>query len=176
MMIIYGVIFLLILVGAFLAYCSMKPNEFRVERTVTINAPAEKMFPMINDFHQWVQWSPYEKMDTTMKKTFSGAEKGKGAIYEWAGNKKVGEGRMEILDTTSPSSVKLSLDFYKPMQFHNKGEFILKPNGDSTDVTWAMFGPQPFMGKVMGTFINMDKLIGKDFEAGLANMKQIAEK
>jgi len=173
-LIIIGIIVLL--VAALLGYASTKPDAFRVQRSASMKAPPEKIFPLINDFHHWGSWSPWEKLDLEMKKTHSGAASGKGAVYEWEGNKKVGQGRMEITDESPPSKVSIKLDFIKPFQANNKAEFALDRQSDSTNVTWSMDGSQPFMFKVMGVFMNLDKMIGKDFEAGLASMKGIAEK
>jgi len=173
-LIIVGIIVLL--VAGLLGYAATKPDTFRVQRSASMKAPPEKIFPLINDFHNWVSWSPWEKLDLEMKKTHSGAASGKGAIYEWEGNKKVGQGRMEITEESPPSKVAIKLDFIKPFQANNKAEFALDRQGDSTNVTWTMDGSQPFMFKVMGVFMNLDNMIGKDFEAGLASMKGIAEK
>src|SRR5215472_14039863 len=173
-LIIVGIIVLL--VAGLLGYAATKPDTFRVQRPASMKAPPEKIFPLINDFHNWVSWSPWEKLDLEMKKTHSGAASGKGAIYEWEGNKKVGQGRMEITEESPPSKVAIKLDFIKPFQANNKAEFALDRQGDSTNVTWTMDGSQPFMFKVMGVFMNLDNMIGKDFEAGLASMKGIAEK
>src|SRR5206468_3186084 len=148
---------------------------FRIERGTTIKAPPEKIFALINDFHNWGSWSPWEKMDPTMKRTHSGPPSGLGAVYEWEGNKKVGKGRMEIVESSSPSKTVIKLDFFKPFEAHNTAEFTLEPQGDSTNVTWAMHGRQPYMLKVMCLFMDMDKMVGKDFETGLANMKAAAE-
>ena len=131
---------------------------------------------MIADFNAWSAWSPYEKRDPAMKRRFSGKPSGVGAIYEWDGNRNVGQGRMEILESTPPSKVRIDLQFMKPFKAHNVAEFTLDPHGQNTTVTWAMYGPMTFMSRVMGLFINMDKMIGKDFEAGLQNLKAIAEK
>ena len=155
---------------------AMKPDNFRVERSATIKAPPEKVFPLIDDFHRWDAWSPWEKRDPAMKRTHSGAPAGKGAVYEWDGNKDVGKGRMEIADTTPPSKVAINLDFEKPFAGHNKVTFTLEPRGDATNVTWRMEGRCNFFAKVIGIFINMDDMVGKDFEAGLAAMKAAAEK
>ena len=173
-LIIVGIIVLL--VAGLLGYAATKPDTFRVQRSATMKAPPEKIFSLINDFHNWGAWSPWEKLDLAMKKTHSGAASGKGAIYEWEGNKKVGQGRMEITEESPPSKVAIKLDFIKPFQANNKAEFALDRQGDSTNVTWTMDGSQPFMFKVMGVFMNLDNMIGKDFEAGLASMKGIAEK
>jgi len=147
-----------------------------VERTASIKAPPEKIFAVLDDFHNWGVWSPWEKMDPDMKRTFSGAANGQGAVYEWQGNSKVGQGRMEITDATAPSQVTIKLDFIKPFEGHNVAEFVLQPSGEATNVTWTMRGPSPYIAKVMSVFCNMDSMIGKDFEAGLANLKAATEK
>jgi len=167
-------IIVVVLIAAILGYAMTMPDSFRVQRTTSIKAPPEKIFSIINDFHRWGSWSPWEKMDPEMKRTYSGAASGKGAAYAWQGNSKVGEGRMEIADT-SPSKVTIKLDFMKPFEAHNTAEFTLEPKGDSTNVTWAMYGPSEFITKVMGVFVSMDKMVGKDFETGLANLKALAE-
>lgn len=159
-----------------LILAALKPDTFRVERTTIIKADPSNIFLRINDFHNWVAWSPYEKLDPTMKKTFSGAASGKGAVYEWNGNNKAGTGRMEILESSAPSKIVIKLDFLTPFEGHNTSEFTMLPKGDSTQVTWAMHGPSPFMMKIMGVFMNMDKMLGNDFEAGLANLKAVAER
>jgi hypothetical protein len=151
-----------------------QPDEFRIQRTATINAPAEKIVPHIEDFHQWSAWSPWEHLDPAMQRTFSGAPTGKGSIYEWSGNSDVGQGRMEILDA-APDKVSIKLHFHKPMEASNVAEFALQPKGDATDVTWAMYGPMPFISKVMCVFFDMDKMIGPDFEKGLAQLKTVSE-
>ena len=165
-----------ILIAALLIYAATKPNTFRVQRTTSINAPPDKVFGLINDFHTWAAWSPWEKKDLAMKKTHSGTPQGKGAVLEWDGNKDVGTGRMEVLESVPASKIAIKLDFFKPFEAHNQAEFTLIPNASSTQVTWAMYGPQPFMMKVMDIVMNMDEMVGKDFEAGLANLKAIAEK
>lgn len=168
-------IVILLAVAGVLGYASTKPDQFRVERSAVIKAPAEKIFPHINSFHQWEAWSPYEKLDPTMKRTFSGTESGVGAIYVWEGDSKVGAGRMEILESTPSTAIKIKLDFLKPMEGHDTAEFTLAPQGDSTTVTWAMSGPAAYIMKVMGVFFDMDKMIGKDFEVGLNNLKTLTE-
>ena len=168
-------IIVVVLIAAILGYAMTMPDNFRVQRTTSIKAPPEKIFPLINDFHRWGSWSPWEKMDPEMKRTYSGAAAGKGAAYAWQGNSKVGEGRMEIADASPPSKVTIKLDFMKPFEAHNTAEFTLEPKGDSTNVIWAMYGPSQYMAKVIGVFVSMDKMIGKDFETGLANLKSVAE-
>jgi uncharacterized protein YndB with AHSA1/START domain len=167
---------IIVLLGVLLGVAASKPNEFTVRRTTRISATPDRIFPQINDFHNWAAWSPYEKLDATMKKTFTGASSGKGAVYEWDGNSKVGKGRMEITDASAPRKVVIKLDFVRPFRASNTSEFTLEPQGDSTDVTWSMRGASPFMMKVMGVFMNMDNLIGRDFETGLANLKANAER
>lgn len=158
-----------------LLMAAAKPDTFHVERAVTIAAPPERIFPLINDFRNWRSWSPYEKLDPAMKRTLSGAESGKGAIYEWHGNGKAGQGRMEIA-AASPSKVAIDLHFLKPFRANNLAEFKLDPQGGTTKVTWSMDGKSAFATKIMGTVFNLDRMIGKDFETGLANLKAIAEK
>jgi uncharacterized protein YndB with AHSA1/START domain len=165
-----------LVVAAVLAFATTKPDTFRVERSASIKAPPEKIFPLINDFHQWPQWSPWEKLDPAMQRTHGGPAQGVGASYAWVGNSKVGEGRMEIVTSVPSSQIDIKLDFLKPFEAHNKALFTLKPEGDGTQVVWVMDGPAPFVTKLMSVFVSMDKMIGKDFEAGLANMKAAAEK
>ena len=170
------VIVLVVIVAAILGYAATRPDTFSVQRAASIKAPPEKIFPLIDDFHRWTVWSPWEKLDPDMKRTFSGSAAGKGAAYAWQGNSKVGEGRMEILDDPAPSKIVIKLDFIKPFEGHNTATFLLVPKGEVTDVTWTMDGPSPFVSKLIGVFMNMDKMIGNDFEAGLANLKAAAEK
>ena len=165
------VVILLVLVVA-----STRPDSFRLQRSANINAAPEKIFPLINDFHNWAAWSPWEHLDPAMKKTLSGSPSGLGSVYEWTGNDKAGQGRMEITGSTPSSNVTIKLDFLKPFEAHNQTTFDMMPVGDSTKVTWTMTGPSNFMSKVMQVFMNMDKMIGKDFETGLGNLKGIAEK
>jgi len=163
-------------IAVILILAATKPDTFRIERSTTINAPAEKIFAVLSDFHQWTGWSPWEHKDPALKRNFSGAERGKGAIYGWEGDKNVGTGRMEILEANAPSKLVIKLDFFKPFEAHNTAEFTMLPQGNATNVHWVMHGPAPFMSKVMGVFMSFDKLVGKDFEAGLANLKQLTEK
>jgi len=168
------IIVVVVLAGIF-GYAATRPDTFRVQRTISIKAPPEKIFARVNDFHEWGSWSPYEKLDPAMKRTFSGAASGKGAAYAWEGSDKVGAGRMEISDT-SPSKTLIKLDFTKPFESSNVAEFSVDTQGDNSNVTWAMYGPSPYVSKVMGLFFNMDSMIGKDFESGLANLKTTVEK
>ena|SRR5438309_10004986 len=164
------------LIVALLVYAATKPDTFRVQRSASIKAPPEKIFALINDLHSWGAWSPWEKKDPAMKRTYSGAANGRGAVYEWEGNREVGKGRMEIAESSPPSKVTIKLDFIKPFEAHNTVEFTLEPKGDSTNVTWAMQGHTPYFAKVIHVFFDMDSMVGKDFETGLANLKAIAEK
>jgi uncharacterized protein YndB with AHSA1/START domain len=165
-----------VLIAAILIYAATKPDTFRIQRSININAPPEKIFPLINDFNNFGAWSPYEKKDPMMNRKISGVANGKGAVYEWEGDHNVGKGRMEITDTSPPSKVIVNLDFVKPFETHNIVEFTLDAQGDSTNVTWAMHGPSPYIAKIIHLFIDMDSMVGKDFENGLANLKAIAEK
>jgi uncharacterized protein YndB with AHSA1/START domain len=170
------VVVVLVGVAVLLGFAATKPDEFRMQRSANIKAPPEKIFALINDLHSWTSWSPWEKLDPALKRTYSGAASGPGAVYEWEGNKKVGKGLMEIIDTSPPSRITIKLDFLKPFEAHNTAEFTLDGQGDSTTVTWAMHGNQPYMIKVMTLFFSMDKMVGKEFETGLANLKSITEK
>src|SRR5262245_33663194 len=167
---------LLLIVGVVLANAATKPDIFRVERTASIKAPPDRIFSLIANFDNWGAWSPYEKKDPAMKRTRSGAPSGKGSIYAWDGDKNVGRGRMEIAEATSPSKITLKLDFEKPFEAHNIVNFTMVPRGDATDVTWAMQGRVPFLAKIVHVFIDVDRMVGRDFEAGLANLKALAEK
>ena len=167
---------LLTAVAAILIYASTKPDSFRVERSAAMNAPPEKIFPFIDGLKRWTEWSPYEGRDPGMKRVYSGTESGKGAVYEWDGNDDVGKGRMEIVDSTPPHRVVIKLDFLKPFEGHNMTELTVEPKGNQTIVTWAMYGPSTFMTKLVGTFTDMDDMIGRDFAAGLAKLKTAVEK
>ena len=164
-----------LLIAALLVFAASKPDTFRVQRSASIAAPAEKIFLHINDLHAHHAWSPFEK-DPAMKRTHSGAPSGKGAVYEWEGNREVGKGRIAITESVPSSRLVLALDMLEPFEAHNTVEYTLEPKGNATDVTWAMYGRQPFMAKLMSTFINCDKLVGSQFELGLANLKAIAER
>lgn len=174
--IIIAAIVLVAAIAVVLILAATKPDIFRIERSATINAPAEKIFAVLSDFRRWGGWSPWENKDPDMKRVFSGAERGTGAVYGWEGDKNVGTGRMEILEANTPSKLVIKLDFFKPFEAHNTAEFTMLPQGNATNVHWVMHGPSPFMAKVMHVFINMDKMVGKDFEQGLANLKQLTEK
>ncbi len=168
-------IVLAIVIATVLILAAAKPNTFSVERAIDIKAPPQKIFPLISDFRQWRSWSPYENRDPALKRSYSGAETGKGAVYAWEGNRNVGSGRMEILQAPPPAAVVIKLDFLKPFEAHNIAEFTILPQGDATRLTWRMSGPAPLMSKVMQVFMDMDRMIGKDFEVGLANLKRLTE-
>lgn len=163
------------LIAGILVAASFQPDTFQVERSASINAPASVIFPYINDLKKWSSWSPYEKIDPAMKRTFSGADSGTGAIYEWDGNNDVGAGRMEIVAETPPSQIGIQLDFLRPMEGRNRVEFTLKETGGATQVTWSIQGPMAFLSKIMCLFFDMDKMIGGDYEAGLADLKKVSE-
>lgn len=165
-----------VLLAALLIFAATKPDTFRIQRATSIKAPPEKVFPLVNDLRAHGAWSPWEKKDPAMKRAFSGPASGKGAVYEWDGNKEIGKGRLEITDLSPPSKVTMKLDFVRPFEAHNVVEFTLDAKGGTTNVTWAMHGPQPYMAKIMSLFIDCDAMVGKEFETGLANLKAIAER
>ena len=146
-----------------------------MERTALIKAPPDRIYALLADFHAWDRWSPWAHLDPTMKTTYSGTASGPGAIYEWNGNKEVGQGRMEITAAAPPSSVQIQLDFLAPFESHNIARFTLQPQGDSTQVLWRMEGPSPYVSRLIGVFISMDDMVGKDFDTGLAKLKSVAE-
>jgi uncharacterized protein YndB with AHSA1/START domain len=175
--VIKGIALLIVaLIAGVLIFATTKPDTFSVQRSATIKAPPEKIFAVLNDFHRWTEWSPWEKLDPAMKRTLGGAPSGKGATYAWEGNSKAGQGRMEIVESTPPGTVGIQLDFIKPFEGHNRTVFTLTPQGDATQVNWSMSGPTPFVSKLMQVFVSMDAMIGKDFEEGLANLKALTEK
>jgi carbon monoxide dehydrogenase subunit G len=158
-----------VIVGIVLAVAATRPDQFRVLRSASIKAPPERIYPLIADFERWSAWSPYEKKDPAMKRSI------RGPVYEWEGNQDVGQGRMQIVEAAAPSKVRLKLDFVKPFEVHNMVEFSLERRGEETSVTWDMQGPAPFVSKVIGLFVDMDDMVGRDFEAGLAALKAVAE-
>lgn len=166
---------IVVIIAFILILACFQPDSFTVQRSISIKAAPEKVFTQINDFHNWGAWDPWAKLDPAMKTTLSGAASGKGAVYEWSGNGQVGSGRMEITDSTAPSKVDIQLDFLKPMAAQDTATFTLQPQGDSTQVTWAMNGRVPFVGKIFHLFLNMDKMVGGQFEKGLNDMKSAAE-
>jgi uncharacterized protein YndB with AHSA1/START domain len=165
-----------LVVAGILAFAASRPDTFRVERSIAIQAPPERIFPFINDYRQWAAWSPYENKDPAMKRTYGATTAGKGATYAWEGDGNVGQGSMAIEESRPPSHVAIRLDFVKPIEAHNRVDFTLVPQGDSTTVTWAMQGPAPYVSRLMQVFFDMDNMVGRDFEAGLAKLKAVAEK
>jgi hypothetical protein len=168
-------IVLAVLIIVLVVVIATRPAEFRVTRTATISAPAPAVFAQVNDFHNWEAWSPWAKLDPGMTQAYSGAPAGPGAVYTWAGNKKVGEGRMTVLESRPSDLVRIKLEFLKPFAATNTTELTFRPQGDQTVVTWSMNGKNNFMAKAFSLFMNMDKLVGGDFEKGLAQMKSVAE-
>jgi len=173
---------LLVLVAAIvglLAYASTRPPTFRIERAIRIGAPIVQVAELIDDFREWQKWSPWEHIDPTLQRKFSGAEAGVGAVYEWTGTGKAGAGRMEIIEMRTGSEgglITIKLDFLKPFKASNTAEFLMVPTDHAgTNLTWSMFGPSPFVSKLMGVFMDFDKMVGKDFEAGLVALKRNAE-
>src|SRR5262245_11219317 len=166
----------LCLVAAVLGYAATRPDTFQIQRAARIGAPPERVFALIEDFHSWGAWSPWEHIDPALKRTYSGPARGQGAVYEWAGNEHIGKGRMQITDAAPPSKITIALDFFEPFQAHNTAVFTLVADGDATNVTWAMDGANTYLSKLIGVFVDMDQMVGKSFETGLANLKAEAEK
>jgi uncharacterized protein YndB with AHSA1/START domain len=165
-----------VLVIAVLVYAATEPDTFQVKRSATIKAPPSKIYPLINDYRQWAAWSPYENKDPQMKRTFGPVTSGKGATYAWEGDSNVGAGNMVIADAAPPSKIMIKLNMVKPISASNDVAFTLVPQGDSTTVTWDMQGQVPYFAKIIHVFLDMDKMVGGDFEVGLANLKTVAEK
>jgi hypothetical protein len=172
---IYVAIGLVVLIGILVAVVAMQPSSFRIERSATMSASASAAFAQVNDFHNWDGWSPWAKLDPTMKQTYEGPTAGTGAKYSWLGNKQVGEGRMAITESRPNEFIRIDLQFIQPFKASNISEFTFKPDGQKTTVTWSMSGTKNFMFKAMGLFMSMGKMVGKDFEKGLASMKEIVE-
>jgi len=164
-----------VIIVVFVVVVALQPSDFRIARTATIAAPPATLFAQVNDFHKWVAWSPYEKIDPAMKRVYSGTPSGVGSIYEWVGNKHVGEGRATITESRPNELVRIQLDFLKPFAATNIAEFAFAPQGDQTAVTWSMTGSRNFMFKAVGLFMNMDKMVGGQFEQGLAQLKTLVE-
>jgi uncharacterized protein YndB with AHSA1/START domain len=164
-----------LIVLAFVAFVQTRPARFHVERTVTIDAPRETVFAHINDFRRWTAWSPYEKRDPQMQRSYDGPSSGVGARYQWRGNSEVGEGSARITESTPSSKVGIALEFIKPFAAANTAAFTLAPDGAGTTVTWAMDGTSTFVTKLIGVFMSMDRMIGGDFEQGLVNLKGVVE-
>jgi uncharacterized protein YndB with AHSA1/START domain len=172
----YIAIALAVVVIALLIYASTRPDSFSVRRSAVIGAPAERIFPLIANLKSMNTWNPFVEPDPAIKIAYSGPDSGKGAAHTWDGNSKVGAGRIEVTDATPPSRVALQLDMHKPMKAHNAVEFTLQPSDSGTAVTWSMSGRQPLMAKVMSLFIDCDRMVGSQFEKGLAKLKTIAER
>jgi hypothetical protein len=166
---------LAVVIAGILVYAATRPDTFRVERTTSIEAPPEKIFPLIDDLRSGEQWSPYYRKDPAMRGTYSGPASGVGATFDFAGNKDVGSGRVSITGSSPHGKVTMRLQMFKPFAADNVVEFTLVPRGQATDVTWAMQGRQPYVAKVMCLFFDMDKMVGTDFAAGLASLKALAE-
>jgi uncharacterized protein YndB with AHSA1/START domain len=165
-----------VIVAAVLVFAATKPDTFRVQRALDIKAPPDKLYGILTDLRRSVEWSPYEKKDPSMKRAYGGAPVGKGATYEWDGDRNVGAGRIEIADASPPKKVMLKLDMTRPFMASNVVEYTLEPRGEATRVTWSMQGPMPYPAKVVSVVVDMDKMVGSDFEVGLANLKAYAEK
>ena len=166
---------LALLIALFLIVAAFQPAEYRVTRSISINAPAETVFAHVNDFQAWSAWSPWEKLDPAMKRTYEGPRAGQGAIYGWTGNGKVGEGRMMILESRPPELIRIQLDFVKPFASTAQAEYTFRPENGKTAVTWTMTGSKNFLSKAMCMIVSMDKMVGGDFEKGLAQLKSVAE-
>jgi hypothetical protein len=174
---IWTIVFALIIVALIIIYlkASAKPDRFRIERSIEIKAPASKIFPNINGMQSWKNWSPWQNKDPNISQSFGQIEEGIGSTMAWSGNNKVGKGKLTVIESSPYSRVLLKLEFEKPMKTTNDAEFTLREDNGITMITWAMTGPSPFISKVMDTVMNMDRLVGKDFEMGLANLKRISE-
>jgi len=175
----WKIIGLLVLVAivAVLAFAATRPDTFRIERSIVVHAPPQRVFEQVNDFNRWRAWSPFETLDPAMKREIAGSDCGTGAVYTWDGNSKAGAGRMEIVESVPDSAVRIKLDFTRPMEAHNVAEFLIVPEGaGASRVTWAMHGPQSYIGKLMSLVFSMDRMVGSDFERGLVSLKNVAER
>ncbi|WP_130619155.1 SRPBCC family protein [Dyella amyloliquefaciens] len=170
-----AIVIILLVIAALLGVAAMRPDQFRIERTATIQASPERVFPFINDFRHWQAWSPYERKDPTMERSYEGPNAGEGATYGWSGNKNIGSGRMQITESTPSARIEIRLEFFAPFKATNTAEFVLEPRGDGTQVTWAMHGRSSFTSKLMGLLFNIDKMVGKDFEEGLGSLRSLSE-
>lgn len=170
--VLLGILALLV-VG--IAFVASRPSAFRVERSAMVEAPPDRVFALLNDFHRWSEWSPYEKLDSNLRRSFDGPASGPGASYAWVGNDDVGEGSMKIVDAKPGESVTIDLEFKKPFEAKNLTTFTLKPVEAGTKVTWAMDGQNGFVGKAMSLVMDLDRFVGKDFEQGLANLNAAAK-
>ncbi len=166
---------LVVIVVVFAVIVALQPSGFRIARTATISAPGPAVFAQVNDFHNWEAWSPYAKLDPAMKKTYEGAPAGVGAIYTWAGNNEVGEGRTTITESRPSDLIRIKLEFVRPFAGTSTAEFTFRPEGDQTAVTWSLAGKNNFMAKAVHLFMNMERMVGGQFEKGLAQMKSVVE-
>lgn len=163
------------IVAVFSVYVAVQPSAFRVERSTIIVAPTAQAFAEVNDFHKWDAWSPWAKLDPAAKATFEGPESGEGAVLRWAGNEKVGEGSMTLLESRPDERIRIRTDFVKPWTGSNASEFTFKPDGPRTIVTWSMSGERGFLEKAICVVMNGEKMIGDQFEKGLSNLKTLVE-
>jgi uncharacterized protein YndB with AHSA1/START domain len=163
-------------VVAILIFAATRPATFHIQRSLTIQSSPEKIFPLLNNLHNWPEWAPQDKEDSTIKRTFSGADSGVGAVSDWSGSGNTGKGRMTITESIPSKSVTIQVDWAKPFATRNMNQFVLEPDGTSTRVTWNMTGPNLFIMKLMSVFMNMDRMMGEHFETGLANLKAAAER
>lgn len=175
-LLLYVLVFIALILLLLFIFAARRPDEFSVRRTTDIRAPAEAIFALINDFRQWPKWSPWEKLDPNLERTLSGAEAGRSSVYEWQGDKRVGAGRMEIVDSVPHSRIDIKLSFRKPFKAENRTTFMITPVDGASRVLWEMTGNNNFMFKLMGLVMDMDKMVGADFEKGLAAMKAEAER
>jgi hypothetical protein len=176
MVLVYILIGIAALIAIFCVIVAMQPAEFRITRSATMAAPASAVFAQVNDFHNWIAWSPWEKLDPALQRTYQGEPAGTGAVYSWTGNKQVGEGRMTITESRPNEFIRLKLEFLKPFVATNTTEFTFQPQGHQTLMTWDMTGRNNCVFKAFALLFNMQKMIGKQFEEGLGNLKQVVEK
>jgi hypothetical protein len=172
----FSLIALLVIIAVVLVAAAKQPDSFRVARSTKVNAPPTAVFPHVDQLKNWEAWNPWGKLDPNMKLTYDGPESGVGASYSWVGNNEVGEGKMTITESRPNELVQFKLEFFKPMAGVSTSEFTLVPKGEQTEVTWAMKGENNYVAKIFCLFMNMDKMIGGQFEKGLAELKAAAEK
>jgi uncharacterized protein YndB with AHSA1/START domain len=170
-----ALLLIVVVIAVIIIYAATKPSTFHVERSIAILAPPEKVFPLINDLHNWPRWAPQDREDRTMKRTFSDSTSGVGATSRWSGSGNTGQGLMTITESDPPRSVTIAVDWQRPFAARNINEFHLEPDGSGSRVTWSMTGPNLFIIKLMSVFTNMDRTMGRHFERGLQNLKANAE-
>lgn len=163
------------LIFALFAYAFTQPDEFRIERDIAVDAPPEAIYPLITDLREWRRWSPFEQLDPDMARDYGGADKGVGATYAWEGDRNAGSGRMEIMDEDAPNRITIALHFISPMEARNTAIFLLTPEGDATRVSWAMEGEANTLSKLLQLFVDIDEMVGSDFQAGLEKLKSEVE-